>query len=44
MLFVLGDDKGQQVMRLIKSAEPEPKMQRTKVILQKMKFKESGGA
>ncbi len=44
MLFVLGDDKGQQVMRLIKSAEPQPKMQRTKVILQKMKFKESGDA
>ena len=44
MLFVLGDDKGQQVMRLIKSVEPQPKMQRTKVILQKIKFQESGGA
>lgn len=44
MLFVLGDERGQQVMRLIKSAEPEPKMQRTKVILQKKAFLEKAAA
>lgn len=44
LLFVLGDGQGLQVMRLIKTVEPQPKEQRTKVTVQKVIFLEVPGS